>query len=339
MLNIDGSFGEGGGQILRTALALSVCTQQAFCINKIRSARKNPGLQPQHLAAVNAAAAISHASLHSVEKGSQELCFSPQNVEAGHYDFNIGTAGSTSLVFQTILPALALANNSSTITLEGGTHNPFAPPFIFLQQTFLPLLNKMGTKINATLERPGFARQGGGKVHFIIEPVNQLHPLELIQRGDLQQQRAEVLLANLPKHIAERELAVIHNALGYGKTQLHLKINNKANGPGNAISVIIKSEQLTECFTEFGQRGLPAEQVATRLVKQVQRYLEARVPVGSYLADQLLLPLALAGSGNFVTVKPSLHTTTNMAVIEQFMDVHFTTEELDSDVWKISLAK
>jgi RNA 3'-terminal phosphate cyclase (ATP) len=337
MLTLDGSFGEGGGQILRTALALSTCTQQPFHITGIRAARKNPGLQPQHLAAVNAAATISQAQVQGATKGSDELRFTPQKVQAGHYHFNIGTAGSTMLVLQTILPALTLAAKPSTITLEGGTHNPFAPPFTFIKESFLPLFNKMGARVSTTLEQLGFAPQGGGKVHVKIEPTAHLQPLLLTDRGDILEQYAEVLIAHLPVHIAERELAVIHNNLAYAGDHLHTHVNNKAKGPGNIVSVIIKSEQITECFSAFGQRGIPAEQVALEVVKQVQCYINAGVPVGPYLADQLLLPLALAGSGEFVTMKPSLHATTNMSVITKFIQVSFTNSEISPDVWRITL--
>jgi RNA 3'-terminal phosphate cyclase (ATP) len=337
MLTLDGSFGEGGGQILRTALALAICTQLPFHITQIRAARKKPGLQAQHLAAVNAAAMISHAQVQGATKGSHELRFTPQKVQAGHYHFNIGTAGSTMLVLQTILPALALADKPSTVTLEGGTHNPFAPPFTFIKESFLPLFYKMGPRVSATLERPGFAPQGGGKVHFKIEPIAQLQPLLLTDRGYILQQYAEVLIANLPGHIAERELSVIHNSLAYPDHDLHTHVNNKTKGPGNAVSVIIKSEQITVCFSAFGQRGIPAEQVAMEAVKQVQHYMNAGVPVDPYLADQLLLPMALAGSGEFVTMKPSLHATTNMSVIKKFIHVPFTNTEISPDVWRIAL--
>ncbi len=337
MLSLDGSFGEGGGQILRTALALAVCTQQSFHITRIRAGRKKPGLQPQHLAAVNAAAKISNAQVRGATKGSGELEFTPHTVRAGHYHFDIGTAGSTTLVLETILPALALADKRSTLTLQGGTHNPFAPPFTFIKETFIPLINRMGPVISTTLERPGFAPRGGGKLHFTVEPVTQLQPLQLSERGAIRQQYADILIANLPAHIAERELAVIRNVLAYPAKHLHIHVNNKTIGPGNAVSIIIKSDHVTECFTAFGQRGLPAEQVAMEAIGQAQRYIDAGVPVGPYLADQLLLPLALAGSGEFVTMKPSLHTTTNMSVISQFMNITFTSREISPQVWQIVL--
>jgi len=337
-VHIDGSMGEGGGQILRSSLALSTCLCKPFHISNIRAARKKPGLQPQHLAAVKAATSISNAHVEGAEKDSLELVFTPSKVIAGEYHFSIGTAGSTSLVLQTILPALILADAPSSLILEGGTHNPFAPPFDFLKYAFLPLLNQMGPTVTALLERPGFAPKGGGRVRVDIQPVNELKPLELTERGEIQEQRAEVLLAHLPEHIAQRELAVIKQEIGIGDNNLLFHFVNNAYGAGNVISAIIKSDYITECFTAFGQRGVPAEQVAGTVVKEVHRYLQAGVPVGRYLADQLLLPLAMAGSGKFLTLKPSSHTLTNMNVISAFMDIQIQAEEVRFDVWQITLS-
>ncbi|MBS1246539.1 MAG: 3-phosphate cyclase [Proteobacteria bacterium] len=337
MDSINGSIGEGGGQILRTALALSTCLVRPFRIFNIRVARKRPGLQPQHLTAVKAAAAISRAQCEGAEQDSLTLAFSPSQVKAGEYLFAVGTAGSTSLVLQTVLPALMLADAPSRLVLEGGTHNPLAPPFEFLQYAFLPVLNRMGPAVSARLERPGFAPNGGGRVIVDIQPVSRLRAVAIPERGVILSQYAEVLLAHLPEHIARRELAVIQQALGYADEQLRFQMVSDADGPGNAVNVIIQSKQVAECFSAFGRRGLPAEQVAQQVVEQVRRYLQAGVPVGRHLADQLLLPMALAGGGMFVTLKPSLHTLTNMEVIKTFMNVDLRAEEIGDDVWRIGL--
>jgi RNA 3'-terminal phosphate cyclase (ATP) len=315
-----------------------MCLDRPFCISNIRARRDRPGLQAQHLAAVNAATNISQAHIEGAHKGSQELIFKPRKVMAGDYHFDIGTAGSTSLVLQTVLPALMLADKESTLLLEGGTHNPFAPPFDFLKFAFLPLLNRMGPAVTATLERPGFAPEGGGRVRVHIKPVACLQALELPERGDIVQQYAEVLLAHLPEHIAHRELAVIRDALSYPESKLNFHVDNTTSGAGNAVSIIVESAFVTECFTAFGQRRLPAERVAERVVSEARRYLQAGVPVGRYLADQLLLPLALAGGGMFVTLQPSRHVITNMAIVKKFMQVEFVSEKIDEDVWRISLS-
>ena len=338
MLTIDGSAGEGGGQILRSSLALSMCLGRPFRIHHIRAARKRPGLQAQHLAAVQAAARVSMAEVDGAHKGSQELVFRPQQIVAGNYEFDIGTAGSTTLVLQTILPALILADDESSLLLGGGTHNPFAPAFDFLDAAFLPLLNRMGPTVTASLLRPGFAPAGGGQVRVQVKPVQGLQSLLLPERGEIVQQSAEILLANLPEHIAWREWAVIRDALGWPESNLNLHLVNSASGAGNAVMIIIRSALITECFTSFGQRGVPAERVAGSAVSEVRRYLQAGVPVGRYLADQLLLPMALAGSGMFISLRPSQHVITNIMVIKKFMQVEFELEELQPDRWRISLS-
>lgn len=337
MLKLDGSQGEGGGQILRTALALSMCLGQAFHIHHIRATRQKPGLQPQHLAAVKAAASIANAEVIGAEPGSRTLRFVPQTVDGGEYRFAIGTAGSTTLLFQTLLPALMRAPHASRLILEGGTHNPMAPPFEFLNHAFLPLINRMGPAVKARLVRPGYVPAGGGELHITIQPVKHLQPLIILQRGKLVETRAEVMLSHLPAHIAQRELAVIAESLHLPASCLHVHVDTAAIGPGNCVSIIIHSEMITEVFTALGKRGLPAEHVANQVVREASEYLTRDIPVGRHLADQLLLPLALVGSGAFVTGPPSLHTTTNMTVIAQFTHNPFRLEQLGPTACRIEL--
>lgn len=338
MLKLDGSQGEGGGQILRTSLALSMCLGKPFQIYNIRAARAKPGLQPQHLAAVHAATCIARAEVKGAELGSQRLSFIPSEVEGGEYRFAIGTAGSTTLLLQTLLPALSRARHASRVVLQGGTHNPMAPPFEFLNYAFLSLINRMGPTVKARLIRPGYVPAGEGELDITIQPASRLQPLNIQQRGKVIETRAEVLLSHLPDHIAERELAIIAGLLQLPQSSLHVHMDTSAIGPGNCVSVIIRAEEITEVFTALGKRGLPAEKVASQVVNEVRKYLASEVPVGHYLADQLLLPLALAGSGSFVTGPPSLHTTTNMAVIEQFTQKPFTLKNLTSTSCRIELA-
>jgi RNA 3'-terminal phosphate cyclase (ATP) len=327
MINIDGSYGEGGGQILRTSLGLSLVTGKPFRIERIRAARKTPGLLRQHLTAVNAATAIGQAEVTGATLGSRELTFIPGEVVPGEYSFAIGTAGSTALVLQAILPALIVASGSSVLTLQGGTHNPFAPPFDFLQRAFLPLLNRMGPNVKAELERPGFYPAGGGKVRFTITPANNLKPFDIRERGDIRSRMATALVANLPANIAERELAIIGRKLSWGSDCLHQEVTRNSNGPGNVVSIEIESEHITEVFTAFGERGLLAESVAEKAVKEARRYLASGIPVAEYLADQLLIPMALARGGAFTTCTLSRHAQTNIEVIHQFLDTRISTTD------------
>lgn len=320
MLNIDGAIGEGGGQILRTALTLSLCLNKPFRIVNIRRARQQPGLRRQHLVAVQAAAEIGRAEVKGATLGSRELVFIPQGISPGDYHFDIGSAGSTTLVVQTVLPALLSAGKPSQLTLEGGTHNPMAPPFDFLERVYLPLINRMGPKVSARIEHYGFYPAGGGCIQLRVDPAAALQPLYLNERGRVQRLAARAYLSQLPEHIAQRELDVIEAGLGLQRDSLVI-CRTPAVGPGNALVVEVQCEQVTELFSAVGQRGIRAETVAKRVVDRVKRYLSAGVPVGEYLADQLLLPLALAGGGSFLTMAPSRHTMTNCAVLQQFMAI------------------
>jgi RNA 3'-terminal phosphate cyclase (ATP) len=332
MLTIDGSLGEGGGQILRTALSLSLCTGQAIQLTQIRSHRAKPGLRRQHLTAVQAAAQLSGGQIEGAAVGSQELRFYPGPIRPGEYTFAIGTAGSTGLVFQTLLPALLTAPAPSRLILEGGTHNPLAPAFEFIQQAFLPLINRLGPRVEARLERYGFYPDGGGRWVADITPCEHLQPLLLTERGAILKCQAQALRSRLPEHIAQRELRTVAALLSW-KTLEAVEVLSP--GPGNCLNLIVCSEHVTEVFTGFGQRGVSAEQVARETVAQVQRYLTAGIPVGEHLADQLLLPLALAGAGEFITLRPSRHTLTNMTIIQQLLPVVFESQELAEDVWRI----
>ncbi len=336
MLVIDGDLGEGGGQVLRTALALSMCRQLPFEIINIRARRQKPGLQPQHLTAVQAAAAISAASVEGASIGSPFLRFQPQAVSAGEYRFDIGTAGSASLLVQTLLPALMLNKTPSALHVTGGTHNPLSPPFDFFAQAFCPMLARMGITVDARLERPGFYPRGGGIMQVTIAATSTIRPLQLLQRGDLQQLSAHILLAHLPAHIAQRERDVLHQRLPIAEEEIIIDTADSAFGPGNAVCVFVRSEHITEVFTGFGQRGVTAETVAQGVVTQVNEYLQAGVPVGPYLADQLLIPMALLEGGEFLTLQPSLHTTTNLAVISQFTGQQFICEMGKTGQWRIA---
>jgi RNA 3'-terminal phosphate cyclase (ATP) len=336
MLKIDGSYGEGGGQILRTSLALAIVTGRPVTIENIRAKRDKPGLRRQHLTAVRAAATISGGGLSGDAIGSRELRFEPGTARPGDYTFDVGSAGSTTLVLQTILFPLLLAAGRSTIELRGGTHNPFAPPFDFLDRAFLPLVNQMGPGVTATLERPGFYPAGGGRLRVEIEPVASLAPLAIVERGETRRRLCRVALANLPDHIAQRELAAVASALDWPAECLDVRRYRERHfGPGNVVTVEIESERVTEVFTGFGRRGVPAETVAREVAAEAKQYLEADVPMGEHLADQLILPLALAGGGCYVTLRPTQHTTTNIEIAGKFLDVPIRVESLAGQRWQL----
>jgi len=336
MIAIDGSYGEGGGQILRTSLALSLVTGKPFSIHNIRAERKKPGLMRQHLTAVNAAAEIGKAAMEGIHLGSQAFTFEPETIKPGNFHFSIGSAGSCTLVFQTILPALIFAGGPSEILLEGGTHNPFAPPFDFLEKAFLPVINRMGPKVEAVLEKPGFYPAGGGRFKVSISPAD-LNRLDLLERGNINNKTARASVANLPVKIAHRELKVVREKLEWKREQLKVFEVENSQGPGNILSVEVESDNITEVFTGFGERGVSAEKVADRTVKSVREYLAYDAPVGRHLADQLLIPMALAGGGKFRTLSPTKHTTTNIEIIKKFLDVEIAINEYDQNQWEIDI--
>ena len=331
MLMIDGAEGEGGGQILRSSVALSMITGEEVRIENIRAGRQKPGLLQQHLTAVEAAAAISGAELEGARLRSGKLTFKPGSLRPGEYAFSIGTAGSTTLVLQTILPALITAAAPSRIILEGGTHNPHAPPFDFLTKAYLPLVARMGPQVSVDLQRHGFYPAGGGRLSIDIQPAAALSPITLTERGELLQRRCTGVVAGLPKEIAVREVNAAAAALEWPPECCEIQVLPPKEGPGNILLIEVCSERVTEVFTGFGTRGVRAETVAERAAEQALEYLAAGVPVGRYLADQLLLPMALARGGSFSTLPLSLHSQTNMQVIERFLDVRFQTRVASKD--------
>jgi len=337
MIEIDGASGEGGGQVLRSALALSMVTGRSFRIVNIRAGRRRPGLMRQHLTAVGAATEIGGARVKGAEVGGRELVFEPGPVRSGDYRFSVGTAGSATLVFQTVFPALALAKGRSTVTVEGGTHNPMAPPFDFLARAFLPLVGRMGPRCTATLERPGFYPAGGGKIAVAIEPAPAFGALALTERGEIRSRRATAVVALLARNIAERELKAVRDQLGWDPSTCRIESVDGAVGPGNVVSVEVESEHVTELFTGFGERGVSAERVGAGVADEAREYLASEVPVGRHLADQLLLPMALGGGGRFRTLKPSSHTRTHVELLRSFLGTEIQVREVAESAWEIEV--
>ncbi|MGZ8160034.1 MAG: RNA 3'-terminal phosphate cyclase [Methylobacter sp.] len=333
LIEIDGSQGEGGGQILRTALSLAIITGQTIQIKNIRAKRKTPGLMRQHLTAVNAAVTISGAEVSGAHVGSTELSFTPGKVQGGEYRFDIGTAGSCTLVLQTVLPALLMAEQDSRLVITGGTHNTMSPPFHFLQRAFIPLLKQMDVEVELQLNRFGFYPAGGGEITATIKPKNRLVPLHLKSRGERVKAYVESYFAALPAHIAERELAVVKRKLSWSDEQLLMREINRDQGPGNVLLITLEHKHVTEVFTGFAERGVAAEVVAKGAVSAAQKYMASNATVSSYLTDQLLLPMALAGGGSFTATEWSQHAATNAEIIKKFLPIDIQTQESgDGDI-------
>lgn len=331
MIEIDASLGEGGGQVLRSSLSLSLITGQPITLTGIRAKRSKPGLMRQHLTCVQAAQAISGARVHGAELAAQQLRFEPGPVRPGPYRFEIATAGSCLLVLQTVWLPLALAGGVSELQLTGGTHNPMAPPFPSIEQAFAPLLARLGAPAHLTLKRAGFYPAGGGQLEVRIEAARDLQPFDLLEPGALLERRAEAIAPALPRAIAERELQTLAQELGWAQHELHIPMCRQNEGPGNAVWALLRHEHLADLFCAFGEKGVSAEQVAAKVAREVKAYLATGAALGPHLADQWLLPLALAvqhsGRGAAFTASEwTLHASTNAALIERFLPVKIAAQ-------------
>lgn len=324
---IDGSTGEGGGQVLRTALALSLVTGRSFRIEKIRAGRERPGILRQHLACVRAAVEMGGGEADGATLGSTELTFRPGRIRPGAYRFAVGTAGSVALVLQSVLPALLVTEGDFELEIEGGTHAEAAPPFEFLARAYVPALERMGARVELALGRHGFYPAGGGRMSVRVRG-GRLSRIELLERGEHVRTTARAIVAHLPHDIAERETHVLRQRLGLAESDARGEMIADSAGPGNAVLVAIECEGATEIVSAFGSVRRSAEAVASQAVQDTRRFLGSRVPVGEHLADQLLLPMALAGGGAFRTMKPSRHARTNAEIIRGFIerDIRFTEE-------------
>lgn len=333
MLELDGA--QGGGQLLRSALSLSLCTGIGFTLQDIRAKRSRPGLMRQHLTAVNAAARVGGARVHGAELGATSLRFEPGAIRGGDYSFATGSAGSCTLVLQTVLPALWRADAPSRVRLEGGTHNPLAPSVDFLADSFVPRLRDLGIEVGLSLESPGFYPAGGGVLHATVQPAGPLRACAFETRGELERMEGTALLSGLSSDIGLRELAVLQARFGLGEDARHLRQVRPPRGPGNALMLRVRHAAHATTFTGFGERGKSSEAVAADVADEAQLYLDSGACIDEHLGDQLLLPMALAGKGSFTTTAPSDHLRSNAAMIEKFLPVEIAWEQQDATTWRV----
>jgi len=327
IVSIDGSAGEGGGQILRTSLTLSCITGKGLHIENIRAARRNPGLAKQHLSCVHAASQICNGRCTGAAIGSMTLDFQPGSVRGGDYYFDIGSAGSATLVIQTILPALFLADKPSTITVTGGTHNPLAPPFDFLCETFLPAIAMAGFRGSCRLIKHGFYPAGGGKITFDVQPWEKQADriIDLCRTGERFEIHARIYIAGLPEHIAQRqEKLLLQSGLNIQRVE-RIEVAD-SEGPGNCVMLRLSGDGRATVFTAFGMKGKPSQQVIREAVNMAKDFLASGAAVDKFLADQLLIYMALSKGGCFTTNQLSSHLLTNMEVIKKFLPVDFTID-------------
>ncbi|MEW6599526.1 MAG: RNA 3'-terminal phosphate cyclase [Nitrospirota bacterium] len=330
-VEIDGSFGEGGGQILRTALSLSCITGNSLKLFNIRSGRKKPGLMPQHVTCVNAAAEICHARVSGNEKGSMELAFSPEHVRAGEYTFDIGTAGSCSLVFQTLLPPLILSGKPSRITIKGGTHVPFSPTYDYISNIFMPMLGRTGIAVESSITRYGFYPKGGGEVTFQIYPVNKIMNMQAIFRGALLSVNGCSGVSNLPLTIAERQMKSVIQQLHQPDIDVRVA-DVPSYGQGTFVFLKAEYENTLAGFSSLGERGKPAEAVGKEAAEQLMSFQECSACLDPHLADQIVLYLSLSQEESlFTTSRITQHLMTNLHIIKKFLDIQYEIKgELDA---------
>jgi len=323
LLEIDGSIGEGGGQVLRSSLSLAILTGRPIRVTSIRLNRDRPGLRPQHLVALRSAARISNGIVRGDRVGSTGITFEPWSAQPGNYLFDIGTAGATSLVMQTLLLPLALADGNSTVTIHGGTHVPWSPCFHYLDWGWKPLLNSIGIEFELELQMAGFYPHGGGQIAAYIQGKSRIHGLRLSQRGRLLGIQGLSAVADLPREIAERQrnqaLKRLHLLPDLPECMIDIT-SLPTRSKGTLLLLLAKFEQGRACFFALGAHGKRAEKVADEAVDALVEFLATDATVDYQLADQLLLPLALAESGSeFLTSRVTGHLLTNAGVIRQFL--------------------
>jgi RNA 3'-terminal phosphate cyclase (ATP) len=332
ILKIDGSYGEGGGQILRTALALSCVFERPIEITNIRRSRKKPGLMPQHLTAVKAAATLSKAVVEGAELSSTILRFSPGHLTGGGYLFDVsekkGSAGSTSLVLQTILLPLSFAEHRSSVAVIGGTHVPWSPSFHYLKYVFFPALSRLGVKADLNIEKWGWYPIGEGKVTAAVNPQKEFLPLEIAERGKLLHITGISAVSNLPQDIAMRQRDQAHKMLSRKGIDAEIEIISAPSpGKGTFVFLLVQYENITVGFDSLGAVGKRAEEVADEACKAFLEYIDAGGALDPHLADQIIPYLALAkGPSTFTTSRITQHLLTNIWVVKQFVDVEIHVE-------------
>lgn len=343
-LRIDGSFGEGGGQILRTSLTLSAITGKPFEIFNIRAGRKNPGLRPQHLQAVQAIQQISSASVSGAEVGSGAITFTPNGIKPGKYRFEIGTAGSASLVLQTIFLPLALLDafrEPSNIHILGGTHVPWSPCFHYLKLQWLTYIKKLGLSAGLKMRRAGFYPRGGGEIVADIHPVGEVRPLVLEERGQLKHISGISTAGNLPGHIMRRQREQAERRLAGAGITCPVDIKEEempATGQGTMLLLCAEFERSQCCYYGLGAIGKRAEAVADEAVDGLLGFLKTDGVIDEHLADQLVLPLALSkGPSRFITPRLTQHLMTNIEVIKKFLPVRIEVEDTGERGGRVSI--
>ncbi len=341
MVRIDGSFGEGGGQVLRTSVALSCVLGKPMEITNIRAARRSPGLRPQHRTAVLAAASITGAEVQGAELSSTALQFRPNRTSGGSYRFDVaekqGSAGSVSLVLQTILLPLCFAEQLSVVMVNGGTHVPWSPPFHYLSSIIAPLLDRLGAHIELSIASWGWYPIGGGHVSARITPSRALRPLTMTDRGGLVRVTGISAVSNLPGHIATRQRDRVRAVLGSQSIDTSIEIQSATSpGKGSFLFLAAEFEHVSAGFGGLGAIGKRAEEVADEACDGLLSHLRSKGALDPHLADQIVPWLAFCqGTSEFTTSRVTRHLLTNLWVVRQFMDLDVQVEGSEGEEGRI----
>lgn len=348
-LVIDGSHGEGGGQILRTTVTLAALLGRPVRIENIRARRRNPGLQAQHLTSIRAAADTCRAELSGAEPGSTTLTFRPtQQPTAGARAYDVaaarkgGSAGATSLVFQTALLPLSFAVGDSEIAVEGGTHVAWSPPYHYLTDVFLPAAARLGIQATVSLERWGWYPHGHGSIRAEVRGLGTDAPLEgvrLDRCGELVRLTGFSAVSNLPEHIQERQARQTERLLRQAGFDPDIqRLTPQASGPGTGVYLLAEYEHATAAFSSCGRRGKRAEQVAQEAVEAFLGHHATGAAVDPHLADQLILPMAVASSvSSFTTSQITNHLLTNIWVVQHLGDTRVDVEGETGQIGKVTV--
>lgn len=323
MVSIDGSEGEGGGQILRSALALSALTGVPFEIYNIRAGRKNPGLQAQHLMSVHAAKEISGADVEGASPGSGRIAFRPGRVRGGRYRFSVSTAGSVGLVLQAIYLPLELAQQPSEVVIDGGTHVAWAPTYNYLEEAWLHFMRLIGIEVSLQILKAGFYPHGGGAIEARFAGRASIRPIHLEQRGQLLEIRGYSAHSNLSEEVAHRQVSEAKRLLDLGGLRAKFTTASLSSLSKNTtFALTARFEKTVCCYTALGEKGKRAEEVAAEACLKFFDFLQTKAAVDEYMADQLLLPLAMAqGKSVYTASKITDHLLTNASTVAKFVDV------------------
>lgn len=333
-IRIDGSFGEGGGQILRTSVALSAITKKPVEVSNIRAKRDNPGLRPQHLTAIKAIASLCDADVENLNVGSSMIRFSPKEMQGGSMKMDVGTAGSITMILQAIIPAVSLANKRADVELIGGTDNRWSPTLDYLRYVVRPAYKILGINFDVNVLKRGYYPKGGGIVKASIEPCSKLNVLDMVSAPKIEPKMISVC-SSLPKHVAERQIASALSRL----QKENVKCNSysasleQSHSPGSSILIYSTSDYGPFIGGDsIGERGKRAEEVGSEAAdKFLDAYL-SNAPIDPHLADMLVLPLSLAeGRSKFVVNKASQHLSTNLYIASKIVNCSYEISKYDSN--------